>query len=99
VIKLWVLIICLVLMAPAVAANMTCAVSKQIHQALSEEYREAVTLRLLTHAGNLIEVWRDADHKAWSLTSTNTKGITCVFDAGVVIENIIWHLKEASNDL
>mgnify|MGYP003631295634 CR=1 FL=1 len=89
----------LVFIAPAVAANMTCAVSKQIHRALSQEYREAVTLRMLTHAGNLIEVWRDADRNAWSLTSTTPKGMTCVVQAGTEIETVIWHLEKLSNDL
>ena len=98
-IKLWVLTICLVLMAPAVAANMTCAASKQIRQALSEEYHEAVTLRMIAHNGTLLEVWRDADRNAWSVTSTTPKGMTCVVQAGTEIETVIWHLEKLSNDL
>ena len=95
----YILALCLVFIAPAAAANMTCAVTKQIHYALSNEYREAVTLRMLAHNGALVEVWRNADSKAWSVTSTNTKGITCVLAAGTMIQNVIWHLKELSDDL
>lgn len=94
-----VLIIVVLFSTPASAANSSCAVSQQMRYALAKEYREAVTIRLLTHDGNVIEVWRNAGNTSWSLASTTPRGITCVFQSGTMVENVIWHLKELSDDL
>jgi hypothetical protein len=78
-----------ILMGQAASAQQNCAPRDLVAERLNDHYGEAVQSRGLTEDGQaLVETWANTESGSWTVTVTNTQGVTCLVVSGQMFENV-----------
>lgn len=78
-----------ILMGQAASAQQNCAPRDQVAERLNDRYGEAVQSRGLAADGQaIVETWANTESGSWTVTVTNTQGVTCLVASGQMFGNV-----------
>lgn len=90
--------IMLLLSAPALSQPLNCAPRDRVVQRLADAYGERRQSRGLGSNNLVIEMFASDTSGSWTITVTNTAGITCLVASGQAFEAMGDGLPKAGND-
>lgn len=91
---LLILAILFTLMGQMASAQQNCAPRDAVVERLNDSFGEAVQSRGLAANGQaIVETWANTESGSWTVTVTNTQGVTCLVASGEMFENVYEEVK------